>query len=193
MPDRLIYILFYKPYNVLSQFTGEPGQKTLADFNLPKAIYAAGRLDKDSEGLLLLTNDGNLIHELLEPQFAHPRTYWVQVEGIITEKALKSLEKGVIIQGYQTKPCSARLLPNSFSIPDRIPPVRYREKIPTSWIELILTEGKNRQVRRMTAKVGFPALRLIRVAINELKLGNLLPGQFHKIDRDQIKITSNIY
>lgn len=189
MPDRLIYILFHKPYDVLSQFTGEPGQKTLADFNLPKAIYAAGRLDKDSEGLLLLTNDGDLIHRLLEPRFAHERTYWVQVEGVITQKALESLQEGVVIQNYQTKPCQAHFLSDAPLVSGRIPPIRYRKNIPTSWVEITLTEGKNRQVRRMTAQVGHPTLRLIRVAIGELQLGNLLPGQFKKIDREQIKIT----
>lgn len=179
---KFIYILFYKPYNVLSQFTGEPGQKTLADFNFPKDVYAAGRLDKDSEGLLLLTNDGELIHRLLEPRFAHARTYWVQVEGVITQEALQKLQSGVLIQGYRTQPCTARLLLKTPSIPDRVPPIRYRKTIPTSWIEMILTEGKNRQVRRMTGSVGFPTLRLIRVAIGNFQLGNLLPGHFLKIN-----------
>ncbi|MEZ5406299.1 MAG: pseudouridine synthase [Verrucomicrobiia bacterium] len=178
---RLQYFIFHKPYGVLSQFTGEVGQKTLADFHLPKNIYAAGRLDKDSEGLLLLTNDGDFIHRLLEPRFAHPRTYWVQVEGVMTDEALKKLCDGVMIQGYCTKPCFAKLLPMTFSLPDRVPPIRYRKNIPTCWIELTLTEGKNRQVRRMTAQVGYPTLRLIRVAMGKLNLGNLLVGQWREI------------
>ena len=186
MATKFTYILFNKPYNVLSQFTGEEGQKTLADFNLPKEIYVAGRLDKDSEGLLLLTNDGDLIHRLLEPKFSHSRTYWVQVEGKITKEALEKLKKGVVIQGYRTKPCLARLLGNDSSVPDRIPPIRFRKNIPTSWIELTLTEGKNRQVRRMTANIGYPTLRLVRVALGKPRLENLIPGEWKKINRDLI-------
>ncbi len=175
------YILFHKPYGVLSQFTAEvPGQKTLADFGLPKAIYAAGRLDADSEGLLLLTDDGALIKKLLEPG-KHERTYLVQVEGIPTDRAVRELENGVTVQGYRTLPAKARVLEVGPPLPPRDPPIRVRKSIPTTWMELTLKEGKNRQVRRMTAAVGFPTLRLIRTAIAGLELNALGPGEWKEL------------
>jgi 23S rRNA pseudouridine2457 synthase len=184
-PTRVI--LLNKPYDVLSQFTQDhPGQRTLAEFDLPKDIYAAGRLDRDSEGLLLLTNDGQLIKRLLDPEHGHQRTYLVQVEGDITSEALHRLSSGIKIGGYTTKPARAEKM-EAPDVPERIPPIRVRKNIPTSWIRLTLIEGKNRQVRRMTAAVGYPTLRLIRESMGELTLEGLLPGEFRELSGEEIK------
>ena len=181
------YLIINKPYGVLSQFTAEvPGQRTLAEFNLPPDLYAAGRLDADSEGLLLLTNDGPLIKRMLAPGTGHERTYLVQVEGIPTAEAIAELERGVTIQNYRTLPSHARLLDREPELPTRDPPIRVRKNIPTSWIELTLLEGKNRQVRRMTAAVGYPTLRLIRTAIGNLTLKDLEPGQWRELTKSEI-------
>lgn len=178
------YIAFNKPYGVLCQFTGEEGDKTLADFNLPSEVYAAGRLDKDSEGLLILTNDGVFNQKITNPKAEKEKTYWVQVENIPTQSALNQLKKGVKIKDYQTAPCKVRLInPN---IPPRTPPIRERKNIPTSWLEIKITEGKNRQVRRMTAKIGYPTLRLIRVAIGKLELEDLAVGSWKFINKNEI-------
>ena len=160
-------IAFHKPYGVLCQFTpDQPGQRTLAEFGFPTGVYPVGRLDLDSEGLLLLADEPGFNNRLLDPKTAHFRTYLAQVEGIPTREAVTRLERGgLVIQGYRTRPCRARLLDSAPDIPPRDPPVRFRRAIPTSWLELQLTEGKNRQVRRMTALVGFPTLRLIRMGI----------------------------
>lgn len=176
-------IAFYKPYNVLSQFTGEKPEETLGAFNLPKNVYACGRLDKDSEGLLILSDESVVQHRLTDPKFEKEKTYWVQVEGIPSKEALDKFQKGLIIQDYKTKPCKVRILmEEEFKfIPERSPPIRERKTIPTTWIEVILTEGKNRQVRRMTAHVGFPTLRLIRVRAGKFTLENLQPGQWVEI------------
>lgn len=182
------YVVFFKPYGVLAQFTGAEDQETLSSFGLPKELYAAGRLDKDSEGLLLLTNDGVLIHRFLHPNFAHSRTYWVQVEGVITEAALQQLAQGVKIKGYLTKPAKVRFFTDPPPVGQRHPPIRFRAQIPTSWVEIILFEGKNRQVRRMTAAVGFPTLRLIRVALGNLTLFPLLPGGWREISGAKVRI-----
>lgn len=165
-------IAFHKPYGVLCQFTlDQPGQRTLADFGFPPGVYPLGRLDLDSEGLLLLSDEAGLNNRLLDPKAAHPRTYHAQVEGIPVPEAIRRLTAGgLAIQGYQTRPCRARLLGADTAVPPRDPPVRFRQAIPTSWLELTLTEGKNRQVRRMTAAVGFPTLRLIRRAIGKLEI-----------------------
>lgn len=179
------YVAFYKPYGVLSQFTGEASDRTLAEFDLPKDIYAAGRLDKDSEGLLLLTDDGPFIKRLLEPKNEKVKTYWVQVENIPTEEKLRELEKGVVIQGYKTLPCQAKLIDDP-QVPPRDPPIRERKNIPTAWIEIRLIEGKNRQVRRMSAAIGHPTLRLIRYSIGKLTLAQLTPGKWCEIDKNQI-------
>lgn len=182
-----VVILFHKPYDVLSQFSQDiPGQRTLADYDLPKGVYAAGRLDRDSEGLLLLTNDGPLIKRLLDPEHGHRRTYLVQVEGEITEAALKQLRDGVTISEYRTKPAEAQMIHHP-EITERVPPIRVRKSIPTSWIRLVLTEGKNRQVRRMTAKVGFPTLRLIRESIGEFGLDGLQPGAYRQLSSGEIE------
>lgn len=181
--NHLLYYKFYKPFDVLSQFTPEDGARSLAEFSLPKEIYAAGRLDKDSEGLLLLTNDGPLIERMLNPKTHFQKTYWVQVEGVPTEEALAKLRKGVMIQDYKTLPAEVRKLEREPDLPPRDPPIRERKSIPTTWIEIKIVEGKNRQVRRMTAAVGFPTLRLVRVAIGEITLEGLKPGMFLAIPK----------
>lgn len=178
------YLLFYKPYQVLCQFTDATTavpRSTLKDYIPVPGVYAVGRLDYDSEGLLLLTNDGRLQHRLSHPRFAHRRTYWVQVEGIPTPSALEHLRQGVTIQNYRTRPATVRLLPSDLTVPPRHPPIRFRQQIPTTWLEMTLTEGRNRQVRRMTAAVGLPTLQLIRVAIATLCLGELQPGQWRDL------------
>ncbi len=179
MPYR--YFLIYKPYGVLSQFTPEAGHPALGSLHdFPSDVYPVGRLDRDSEGALLLTNHKALNHRLLDPKFAHERTYWVQVEGAITDEALQRLENGVRISAkgktHNTRPAKALRLTDP-PVPTRNPPVRYRESVPDCWIALTLTEGKNRQVRKMCAAVGFPCLRLIRVAIGNLELKTLEVGQ----------------
>lgn len=186
------YLLFHKPFGVLSQFTAGTGdgaiagRRTLADFIPVKGVYAVGRLDFDSEGLLLLTDDGALQHRLTDPRFAHTRTYWVQVEGLISEEAARELARGVVIQGRMTARCQTRLMAAP-DVPPRDPPIRVRKSIPTSWLEMTLTEGRNRQVRRMTAAVGFPTLRLIRVASGPLRLDDLAPGAWRDLSRAEIE------
>ena len=171
-------ILFNKPFGVLSQFTPEGGHPALDTFGFPPDVYAAGRLDHDSEGALLLTDNGKLVKKLLDPKFEHPRTYLAQVEGEITQEALRQLSKGVVIKGYHTKPCKAERVEQPENLWDRVPPIRYRANIPTSWVRLTLIEGKNRQVRHMTAAVGFPTLRLIRVQIGNIAIADLQPGEW---------------
>ena len=178
-------ILFHKPYGVVTQFTGGPGERTLADYINIRGVYAAGRLDKDSEGLLLLTDDGGLQHRLSHPKFEKSKTYWVQVEGIPTDAALAELRHGVQIQEYRTKPAEVRLIEDPNAAP-RDSPIRYRKDIPTSWLEMMITEGKNRQVRRMTAAVGFPTLRLIRVAIGGLRIDGLSPGEWRMLTQAEV-------
>jgi 23S rRNA pseudouridine2457 synthase len=184
---NLRYILFYKPYGVLSQFTDDGGRQTLKDYIPVPDVYPVGRLDWDSEGLVLLTDDGRLQHRLSDPQYGHPRTYWVQVERIPDELALERLATGVEIQNYQTKPARAKLLVTEPQLPPRDPPIRERQNIPTAWLELTLTEGKNRQVRRMTAAVGFPTLRLVRVSIGLLSLEGLSLGSWRDLTSAEVK------
>jgi len=179
-------VLFYKPFQVLCQFSPEGGKQTLADFISVPGIYPAGRLDFDSEGLVLLTNDGALQHRLTDPRFGHPRTYWVQVEGVIDTPALQQLAQGVLFGGKKTLPCQAEAIPEP-NLPPRHPPVRFRKSIPTSWLSLTLREGRNRQVRHMTAAVGFPTLRLIRSAIGNLTLNGLAPGQWRRLSALEVK------
>ena len=172
-------IAFHKPYGVLSQFTpdGSPNQ-TLAKFRFPKGVYPIGRLDADSEGLLLLSDEAALNERLLHPTRGHGRVYWAQVERIPTPKALERLQRGVVLQGRKTLPCRARLLFPPPAVWPREPPVRFRKNVPDCWIALELVEGKNRQVRRMTAAIGHPTLRLIRVQIGAFKLEALPPGDW---------------
>lgn len=174
-------VLFNKPYLVLCQFRDKDGRPVLADYLSCPGIYPAGRLDHDSEGLLLLTDDGGLQARIADPRWKLPKTYWVQVEGDITEQALQALREGVELKDGRTLPADARRL----EVPDlweRHPPVRFRASIPTSWIELVIREGRNRQVRRMTAALGYPTLRLVRVAIGPWRIDGLAPGEWRETD-----------
>jgi len=173
-------ILFNKPYGVLSQFRSETGQVTLAKYLQIPDIYPAGRLDKDSEGLLLLTDDGQLQHRIAHPRHKSEKVYWVQVEGVPDDKALQQLVKGVELKDGMTRPAKAKLMPEPDIWP-RDPPIRYRASIPTHWLELTITEGRNRQVRRMTAAVGYPTLRLIRYRIGNWTLDDIDPGEWKVI------------
>lgn len=181
------YILFYKPYGVLCQFTdnSDNPRPTLKDYISIPEVYPVGRLDLDSEGLLLLTNNGQLQNRLANPKFAHPRTYYVQVERIPHESALNKLRNGVTIKNYRTRKAKVCLLPTKPNLLPRIPPIRDRQSVPTCWLEITLTEGKNRQVRRMTAAVGFPTLRLIRISLgsnaDKLDITGLKPGQWREL------------
>lgn len=184
-------IAFYKPYDVLSQFTQEhPSHRTLAEFGFPPRVYPIGRLDRDSEGLLLLSDEARWTDRLLNPRRGHPRSYQAQVEGEVTDEALRRLSRGgVDLKDFRTLPCGASRLEIEPAHPPRHPPVRFRKSVPTSWIELTLTEGKNRQVRRMTAAVGFPTLRLIRVRIGGLALTDLKldPGQWRELSGTEVQ------
>lgn len=182
MPAHFRYFTVQKPFGMLSQFSREGDHPTLADlqFSFEKDVYPVGRLDADSEGLLFLTNDPSINARLLNPHRSHTREYWAQVEGKVTEDAVHALSEGVVIringQSFRTKPAVVHQIPPPEFIPDRVPPIRFRASIPTSWISLAITEGKNRQVRRMTAAVGFPTLRLIRVRIGQMTLTEWSPG-----------------
>lgn len=178
-------ILFNKPYGVISQFSEHEKHIPLSEYISEKEFYPAGRLDHDSEGLLILTDEGKIQHCLSDPKHKQPKTYWVQVDGEITEEALAELEKGVTLKDGLTKPAKARKIDEPKLWP-RDPPVRYRAEIPTSWCELTITEGKNRQVRRMTAAVGFPTLRLVRYSIGEFTIAGLTNGEWTKIDTPQL-------
>ena len=175
-------IAYHKPYGVISQFTpdGSPN-RTLAEFGFPKNVYAIGRLDADSEGLLLLSDEAELNERLLHPKHAHRRTYWAQVERVPSTDALRQLERGVVIQGHQTLPCRATLLDPQPQVPPRDPPIRFRKNVPDCWLALELVEGKNRQVRRMTGAIGHGTLRLLRVKIGGYSLGELAPGKWQAL------------
>ena len=175
-------IAFNKPFGVICKFSPEAGKRTLADFIDVPGVYPAGRLDTDSEGLLLLTDDGALQARISSPRFKLPKIYWAQVEGIPTEHAVTALRSGVDLGDFRTQPAEVRLIEEPANLWPRDPPIRYRAKIPTSWIELTLREGKNRQVRRMTAKVGFPTLRLVRAAIGRMRVDDIPPGTWRAID-----------
>lgn len=176
-------ILFNKPYDVLPQFTDDKGRTTLASYIKQSGVYAAGRLDYNSEGLMLLTDDGQLQHQIAHPKHKQEKTYWVQVEGEISDEALLQLRQGIELKDGMTRPAKAKRLAEPALWP-RNPPVRYRAQIPTSWVEIKISEGRNRQVRRMTAAVGFPTLRLVRVAIGDWRLENLQPGEFKILEVD---------
>jgi 23S rRNA pseudouridine2457 synthase len=179
-------ILFNKPFNVLSQFTDDADRPTLAIYIDAPGFYPAGRLDQDSEGLLILTDCGITQQRISDPRFKMGKVYWAQVEGLVTEEALEQLRKGVQLKDGITRPAQARQLPEPDIWP-RIPPIRERRLIPTSWIELTIYEGRNRQVRRMTAATGFPTLRLIRRQINDWTLGDLQPGEWRRLSLDPVK------
>jgi 23S rRNA pseudouridine2457 synthase len=206
-----VLIAFNKPFGVLSQFTGDGSpNRPLAEFGFPKNVYAIGRLDADSEGLLLLSDEAHWNERLLHPSHAHEREYWAQVEKIPTPESLKKLETGIVIQGRKTLPCRAWVLepqpevgssrcddlgdrpqgPAQRAVPTRIPPIRFRKSVPDCWIGLELVEGKNRQVRRMTAAIGHPTLRLIRVRIGNFWLGNLTPGKWHELTPPEINLVN---
>ena len=181
-------LAFHKPFGVLSQFTPEPGSRwrTLADFSLPKNVYALGRLDADSEGLLLLSDESGLNTRLLDPRHTHHREYWAQVERTPTADVFSRLARGGIDLGdFVTRPCVARLLDPAPAVPPREPPIRARKNVPDCWLSLQLVEGKNRQVRRMTAAVGHPTLRLIRVRIGEFALADLAVGSWRELTSDE--------
>jgi 23S rRNA pseudouridine2457 synthase len=180
-------LALWKPYGTISQFSDSGDKPTLKGLVPIPDVYPIGRLDHDSEGLLLLTDDGSLSHRLTDPRYDHPKTYWVQVEGIPTEEALAQLHQGIVIQGQRTKPAQARRLDSEPDLPPRPIPIRYRAAIPTSWIEIVLTEGRNRQVRRMTAAVGFPTLRLVRVAVGSIRLQTLQPGEWRQLTADEVQ------
>ena len=186
------YYLLYKPFQVLSQFTSTDGKLCLKDIiEVEKDVYPVGRLDYDSEGLLLLTNDKKINHQLLHPSIEHKRTYWVQVDGAITQEAIQQLAKGVTInidgKSYSTKPASVHILPDNIEVPERNPPIRYRKAIPTSWVSIALIEGKNRQVRKMFASVGFPVLRLIRAQMGKYGIDKMQPGDLIHLSEGEVQ------
>lgn len=189
-PETCTYpylLMFNKPYGVLSKFTDPEGRPTLSDFIQIRNVYPAGRLDMDSEGLLLLTSDGALAHHLTSPSAKVPKTYWVQVERVPDESALRQLRNGVTIKGRRTRPAGVKLLAEEPDLPSRPVPIRFRKTVPTAWLEMEISEGMNRQIRRMTAQVGHPALRLIRVAIGAIRLGDLPPGKWRELRRKEIR------
>jgi 23S rRNA pseudouridine2457 synthase len=178
-----VLLALNKPFGVICKFSPEPGRPTLADFIREPGVYPAGRLDTDSEGLLLLTDDGALQARISNPRHKLAKVYWAQVEGLPTQEALSSLSKGGLDLGdFRTQPAGARLIEEPVNLWPRDPPIRYRAKIPTAWMELALREGKNRQVRRMTAKVGFPTLRLVRAKIGQVSVEGLAPGEWREVD-----------
>ncbi|TYZ06439.1 pseudouridine synthase [Hymenobacter lutimineralis] len=181
------YVLLNKPYEVLTQFTDETGRQTLKDFVQIPNIYPVGRLDFDSEGLVLLTDDKQLQHRLSEPRFKVPKTYWAQVEGIPTEAALENLRRGVDLKTGYTSPAEVELLPEAPVLWERSKPVRFRANIPTSWVQIRISQGMNRQVRKMTAAVGFPTLRLVRVSIADLNVEKLQPGQWRELTTAEVQ------
>ncbi len=180
-PDHIKLIAFNKPYGVLCQFTGAPNEQTLKDYIKEPDLYPAGRLDKDSEGLLLLTNDGKLQHKISHPHHKLPKTYWVQVEGIPSTEALVKLRQGVQLNDGMTQPAQAFIISEPPGLWPRVPPIRERKTVPDSWLCLVITEGRNRQVRRMTAAVGLPTLRLIRATIGPWDIADLQPGEWREI------------
>lgn len=193
MKSPFHYIVFYKPYGVLSQFTRETGHRSLADFGpFPKGIYSAGRLDADSEGLLLLTDDTEVKRRLTDPRFSHHKTYLAQIERIPTQASLERLRGGIPLRGRPTLPARVRVLDVDPVLPPRPVPIRFRKKVPTCWLEVTLTEGRNRQVRRMTAAIGHPTLRLVRTHMGFLSLNGLFPGHSRGLTEQEIAQLRNL-
>lgn len=194
MKNSFLYFKFYKPFGILSQFTDEDGNPGLGRvLDLPKDVYPVGRLDKDSEGLLLLTNNNPLKSRLLNPDTGHTRKYWVQVEGNITPETIAELNRPMLLRfkgkEYRTKKATVTKIASP-TLSERVPPIRFRKNVPTSWIEMTLTEGKNRQVRRMTAKVGFPTLRLVRASFGAIRLDALKPGEIQALTSEEVQMLS---
>ncbi len=179
-------LIFNKPYGVLPCFTDPSGRPTLADFVAVPGVYAAGRLDRDSEGLMVLTSDGGLAHYITDPRHHLPKVYLAQVERLPDEAALERMRKGLLLKGTRTRPAEVRVLPEAPALPDRPVPIRFRKSVPTAWLQITLREGMNRQVRRMTAAVGHPTVRLVRVAIGPVRLGDLPPGQWRDLTSGEI-------
>ena len=181
MKPRSRTLLFNKPYGVLPCFTDRAGRPTLADFVAVPGVYAAGRLDRDSEGLMVLTSDGALAHYITDPRHHLPKVYLAQVERVPDEAAVTRLREGVLLKGASTRPAEVQVLSETPALPERPVPIRFRKSVPTAWLEIVLVEGKNRQVRRMTAAVGLPVLRLIRSRIGDWTLANLAPGEWREV------------
>lgn len=188
--SKFNYFAFYKPFNVLSQFTSAEGKATLSGFDFPKDCYSVGRLDYDSEGLLIISDDSSLNNKLLNPRNSHSRSYFAQVEGTPSSQDIAKLSEGVVInisgKPYKTKQAKAELIDIAPNLPDRYPPIRFRKNIPTGWIKLTLTEGKNRQVRKMTASIGFPTLRLVRYSIEDLTIVGFQSGEIRRLSQKEI-------